>query len=296
MNQYKNDNLNKYGPPQQYPQPPQQGDGYQPAQQLQPQAGFGPQAAAVPGRRLHAPGGELDAIDSNPYDYSYNGDLADPLVMSFVKRVYGYFAGGLLVTTLTCAAGVPVVNHLVATEQRSLLSGLAIGSLILYLVAFFGAMFMRKRRSKLKVALHFTFAAAAGAMSAPMIGAFVNAGLGSLVLTAFGVTTVSFFGLTVYVMTTGKDFRSLGGILTVGLLAIIGIAIMSIFFPFSEGFHTIVAAGGILLFLGFILYDTSKVTRDYYLADDAVGAALMLLLDFIILFKYVLRLLAATRD
>ena len=46
--------------------------------------------------------------------------------------------------------------------------------------------------------------------------------------------------------------------------------------------------GGILLFVAFILFDTSMVTRTYYYSNDAISAATQLFYDFWALFRYVL--------
>ena len=72
--------------------------------------------------------------------------------------------------------------------------------------------------------------------------------------------------------------------------------LLNIFVPFPDAISRLVMAGILLLFVGYTLYDTSRVTRDYYHANDAVGAALMLFYDFFILFKYILYFLGGSRD
>ena len=154
---------------------------------------------------------------------------------------------------------------------------------------------MRKNHSPLKVALLFVFATCAGFMTTPLVGAFVNAGMGMTVVAAFAITAVTFFGLTIYTLTTGQDFRNLGGMLFIGCLVLIGVALMSIFLPAGGALSMLITIGGIILFIGFILFDTSMVTRNYFYSNDAVGAAIQLFYDFFALFRYILILLADRR-
>lgn len=224
----------------------------------------------------------------------YEGALSDPAVIAFAKRVYGYFTGALLTATLACLGGMELTHYLVANGQAGSLRAVSIGTLVVFFVSYLIVVFTRKAHSPLKTALLFVFAGSAGMMIAPTITAFVAAGYTMTVLFALGITTVTFFGLTVYTLTTGKDFRSLGGILTVGLLILLGMILMGIFLPFN-GLHLAISLGGIVLFTGFILYDTSRVTRDYFYAGDAVSAAIQLFYNFFMLFWYLLRLLADRR-
>jgi hypothetical protein len=53
---------------------------------------------------------------------------------------------------------------------------------------------------------------------------------------------------------------------------------------------------GLLVFVGFTLFDTSRVVRDNFYANDAVSAAINLLYDFVMLFRYALYFLGVSRD
>ena len=52
----------------------------------------------------------------------------------------------------------------------------------------------------------------------------------AIVMTALGGTGAIFLGLSGYALTTRKDFSFMGGFLMVGLLVVIGAAILNIFF------------------------------------------------------------------
>ncbi len=108
------------------------------------------------------------------------------------------------------------------------------------------------------------------------------------VQTAALMTSIIFVGLTSYVFVTKKDFSFLGGILSIVLFSMIGIAVCGLIFGFGVGvwFSWLGAA----LFSGYILYDTSKVMRTHS-SKEAVPAAIELFVDIVMLFWYILSIL-----
>jgi FtsH-binding integral membrane protein len=266
----------------------QRGQGYPPQPYYgsapQPGAhGYGPQAGALPGQGYAGYGGEVADVEQ-----AFEGDISNPAVLAFAKKVYLYFASALAAASVAAFAGHSIVTHLVATDRAGAVGGLWIGSLVAFFASYLVVVFTRKNSSPLKTGLLYVFAGAAGFMLAPTLAYYVAAGMGLAIVFAFGIATVTFLGLTVYVLTTGKDFRSLGGILLIGILFIVGMWLMSIFVQFPSFMSGLLMGAGLLVFIGFTLYDTSKVVRDYYYRDDAVSAAINLLFDFIMLFRYIL--------
>ncbi|MCB9934597.1 MAG: US12 family protein [Planctomycetes bacterium] len=260
---------------------------YGPVEGAYPQQGYqaGPQYAA---------GGYADSIDTG--QGIYEGDLASASVAAFAKKVYVYFASALLTATLASVGGVMAVEHFIATQNISALGTMRILSLVAFFGSFLFVVLTRKAHSPLKTGLLYVFAGACGMMIAPMLTFFMKSGMGMSIVFAFGIATVVWGGLSVYVLATGKDFRGLGGYLFAGILLVLGLILLNIFVPFPDAISRLVMAGILLLFVGYTLYDTSRVTRDYYHANDAVGAALMLFYDFFILFKYILYFLGGSRD
>jgi modulator of FtsH protease len=267
----------KYGgkgqAPQQYPP-------------YQPVAG----AQAIPGY------GQPGYVDGVAVEGPFEGDLAEPAVAAFAKRVYAYFASALLVAAGASAGGVAVTQHLITTENFGGLSAMRIGALVAFFGSFLFVVLTRRSHSPLKTGLLYVFATACGVMIAPMLTFFMASGMGMSIVFAFGITSTVFFGLTVYVLATGKDFSGLGKYLFAGLILAIGLILLNIFVPFPDGMSRLLMAGILILFVGYTLYDTSQVTRAYYRANDAVGAALMLFYDFFIMFKYILYFIGISRD
>lgn len=102
------------------------------------------------------------------------------------------------------------------------------------------------------------------------------------------IVTLSIFGgLTGYVLVTKKDFSFLKGALTVASMAALAYILIGAVFGYA--FYTIFVVGMIVLASGFILFQTSKVVREYHL-DQHIGAATGLFAALALMFWYVLQL------
>lgn len=110
----------------------------------------------------------------------------------------------------------------------------------------------------------------------------------SLLPTAAVLTGGLFIGLTAIVFITRTDFSFLRGILVVGGMVALALIIGGALFGFTLGlaFSCFMVA----LASGAILYDTSKILRDFP-PDWHVAAALELFASVALLFWYVLRIL-----
>ena len=82
----------------------------------------------------------------------------------------------------------------------------------------------------------------------------------SIVMTALGGTGAIFLGLSGYALTTRKDFSFMGGFLMVGLLVVIGAAILNIFLAMPALFLAVNAAI-VMIMSGLILFQTSSLIR-----------------------------------
>merc|ERR1719198_1576751 len=114
--------------------------------------------------------------------------------------------------------------------------------------------------------------------------------MGLVVLQALVLTAAVFVSLSTYVLVTKKDFSFLGGALFAGLIILIVWSLLNAFFDFGLGGRMVFSLAGALLFVGFILYDTSLLMH-HLGPDDYIIAAVMLYLDVINLFLYLLEVL-----
>ncbi len=105
--------------------------------------------------------------------------------------------------------------------------------------------------------------------------------------TAAILTLLLFGGLTLVVFTTKKDFSFLGGILKIGFMVALGLIVCAVLFGFNLGL--VFSGAMVLLASGAILYDTSKILKNYA-PDQYVAASLQLFASVALLFWYVLQI------
>ena len=138
----------------------------------------------------------------------------------------------------------------------------------------------------------FAFAVLWGVLSAPLI-LLAQQVAPDIIPTAALMTALIFTGLTAYVFKSGKDFGFLGGILWTGLIGLFAVALCGWLFEFNTGVWT--SYFGVLLFAGFILYNTSNILKRYPTTAH-VSAAMVLFVDVIMMFKNLLLILLSSRD
>ena len=115
----------------------------------------------------------------------------------------------------------------------------------------------------------------------------------SIVMTALGGTGAIFLGLSGYALTTRKDFSFLGGFVMVGMLVVLGAAILNIFLGVPALFLAVNAAI-VLIMSAFILWETSSLIHGG--ETNYIMAAAGLFLSILNLFQALLHLLGAFSD
>ncbi len=113
------------------------------------------------------------------------------------------------------------------------------------------------------------------------------------VMMALGGTGIIFLGLSAYALTTRRDFSFMGGFLFVGLLVVLGAALLNVFLAVPALSLTI-AAVVVLLMSGFILYDTSRLVNGG--ETNYVLATVSLYMSIFNLFISLLQLLGLSND
>jgi len=106
---------------------------------------------------------------------------------------------------------------------------------------------------------------------------------------ALGVT----LALTVYAFKTKKDFTTMGGFITVLLVSILLFGFLMIFL-YSVWSYILICLFGVILYGFYIVYDTQLIAGGRYgelTYDDYVAGALLLYIDVVGLFMYLLSLM-----
>ena len=136
---------------------------------------------------------------------------------------------------------------------------------LLTIGGYFALLFLTAKTANSAMGLVCIFALTGfmGLTLGPIIGFYLHAFSNGpqLVMMAFGGTAAIFVGLSVYALTTKRDFSFLGGFLMVGILVafLAGIAALVFSFP---ALSLAVSAMFILLMSGFILYQTSQLVHE----------------------------------
>lgn len=206
--------------------------------------------------------------------------------MTFVRKVYALF----FAATLFAIGGVAL-----GMSFEPLFRFAAEHPIIMFLVmmgAVVGAQAVRHVPG-LNLAALFGFTTLTGVLISPLM--YYVAQTNPASIWQAGLLTVGIFGgLTLYVFVSRKDFSFMRGMLFTGLIVIILAGVVNLFFVGSSAFGFAVAAATLLLFSGYVLYDTSNIIRRYP-TNEYVAGALSLYLDAFNIFLALLRILNAGR-
>ncbi|MBA3320593.1 MAG: Bax inhibitor-1/YccA family protein [Pyrinomonadaceae bacterium] len=205
--------------------------------------------------------------------------------MSFIRKVYALFFVGTLFAIGGVLLGFIFPELMFAVARHPWIS------LIVLLGGVMGAQAVRLVRGVNLLAL-FGFTTLTGVIISPAIALYSQINPASILQA--GVLTVGIFGgLTAYVFISKRDFSFLRGMVTIGLIVVVLSAVLNIFLA-SSAFSFAIAAASLLLFSGFVLYDTSNIIRRYP-TNEYVAGALSLYLDAFNIFLALLRILNAGR-
>ncbi|MFA9374396.1 Bax inhibitor-1/YccA family protein [Poseidonibacter sp.] len=212
---------------------------------------------------------------------SHSQESSQVQLMAFLKATYQLFAGSLLAATAGAYIGLDIVAYLMGGVKWALFG--------LELALIFFVIPRTKNIPGVNLAVLFAFAFISGLTIAPLLASIFAMPAGaSIVGQAFLMTSVAFGGISMFAMTTKRDFSSMGKMLIIALIIMIVAGISNIFIQ-SSLFQLAIASVGALLFSAFILYDTQQIIRGGY--DSPIEAALSLYLDFFNLFISLLQIL-----
>ena len=220
-------------------------------------------------------------MKSTLYERMLN-DLMDTIVVETRQRPYAKFFSvlflGLIVATLGLFVGQSI--------PQPMFLPLVIVEFIMIAMMFFA----RKRKS-IGYLMMFAFMFVSGLTLYPAIAYYVSVLGGGLVLRALGMTAIAFGGTAAYAVISKADFRFLRSFLFVSLIALIGMSILQWFFPISSSAQLILSGFGILVFVGFTLYDFSRLTIEGFAERDIPLLVVCIYLDIVNLFLYILQFL-----
>jgi len=146
------------------------------------------------------------------------------------------------------------------------------------------------RTNGLGIVLLFALTGFLGLYIANVLNLFVAYGMGSVVVKALVGTGIIFFGLSAYVLFTGTNFTFLGAFLFTGLLVAFLAGLGAMFFNMTA-LSVAVSAAFLVIFSGYVLYDTSRIIEGE--ETNYISATLELFMDIFNIFVSLLNILSA---
>lgn len=217
------------------------------------------------------------------------------VVNTAFAKVFIWMFIGLLVTGITAVATVMSPALLTAIFLDGAYIGLAIAEIIL--VILLSARLNRMSKTTAKV----SFLLYSIVNGLTLSGIFMMYTFSSIA-SAFFITAGMFAVMGIYGYTTKSDLTKMGSILMMALIGLLIATVVEIFW-FNNTFTFMIAAVGVLIFVGLTAYDIQKIKvlsgqmeNDSELMEKfAIYGALMIYLDFINIFLKLLRLLGRNR-
>ncbi|RMA97942.1 Bax inhibitor-1/YccA family protein [Hydrogenothermus marinus] len=201
---------------------------------------------------------------------------------NLIAKTYGLLSLGFLLMALGTVVGLQFVPQLLSLGKW--------GFLIVSLVVTIGTMVLAlmNQKNALGYLFFFAFTFSIGFFDAPAIAViFSSAVLLEIFKQAFLLTAIITGSLTAYAFITKKDFSFLGGFLFTGLILVVIMAVVGLFWH-NTTLSFVMSGIGALVFSGFILYDTSRLIHE---KGTPIEIAIALFLDIINLFWMLFNLL-----
>ena len=224
----------------------------------------------------------------------------DEGLRQYMLKVYNYMTIGLLITAgvsyLLANSSLGLIFFSLETGQPNLLGWIAI--LAPFVLIFMMGSAVSSGNSTTAFTLFVVYSALFGISLTTIFWVYT----GISILRVFLITAGMFAGMSLYGYTTKRDLTKFGSFMMMGLIGIIIAAIVNIFLK-SPALYLTTSVLGVVIFVGLTAWDTWKIRQIYdsndsdnVIASKAIYGALMLYMDFINLFLYLLRFLGDRRN
>jgi len=207
---------------------------------------------------------------------------------TLVRRTYGLVFLSVIVTVLGTAFAFSQPSLMAAVARHPIIS----------MLALFVPLIMAQRAARdfpKNVILTGIFTFVEGIFIAPFLymaernAPGVSGQAALLTLAAFGV-------LSLYAVFSKRDFSAWGSFFVVGLVVLLIASVINMFVA-SAAAGLWIAAVGVLVFSGLLVFDTWRIVRSgQYGQDDYVLAAVTIYLDLLNMFMFIITLLGGRGD
>ena len=222
-------------------------------------------------------------------------DVRDVRVTAFLSRVYGWMFLGLLLTagTAVAVASSPVlIKTLILNRGLFLIMLFAQVGVVIFLSAR-----VNKMAPVTAAILFVLYSGLVGITTSTIFLVYT----GATIMSAFVVAGGTFGAMAVFGSLTKRSLAGMGQFMFMGLIGLIIAMVINIFLA-SDMIGFVISVVGVLVFTGLTAWDAQRLKQmAVALPDGRVGAyavvgALLLYLDFINLFFFILRLMGGRRN
>ena len=217
----------------------------------------------------------------------YKDDFDLQLRLGFIRKVYGILSFQLIITFLMCALSMTTSFGSFQKQYPGLMIFALITSIVVMIMIMCFPSYGKQVPTNYILLALFTVA------EGYLVSALCGVTNPKIVFMAASMTCFITIALTIYACTTKQDFTVCNSLLFIGscIMLLFGIFV---FFTQSKTIHIVMCCFGVLLYSIYLIYDTqliigNKENRLDY--DDYILGALMLYLDIINLFIYLLQIL-----
>ena len=209
----------------------------------------------------------------------------------FMLNVYNWMAMGLALTGVI-SYGISKSSFIDVLFTNPVL---LFGIIILQLGVVFGMTFaINKIPSGVAIGAFFLYSALTGLTMASVFLVYTSSSIAS----TFFICAAMFGAVSVYGYVTKADLSKFGTYFFMALIGLILASVVNMFLK-STTLNWIISYAGVIIFVGLTAYDTQKIKKMSQSADfeteqgkkGAVMGALMLYLDFINMFLFLLRIM-----
>ncbi len=223
-------------------------------------------------------------------------DQAELRIREFVSGVYGWMAGGLALTAVVAMSIANNPNAVIFLATHPWIMWL----LIIAQIAMVFSLSIARMSGMTATIIFILYS---GMMGVTLSGIFLVYTKTSIAQAFF--TTAGMFGImAIYGHTTKTDLTRVGQIGMMALIGIILASLINLFFR-SSTLQLIISVIGVILFTALTAYDSQKIKQigyEAYQMDEntlqrmTILGALVLYLDFVNLFLYLLQLMGRRED
>lgn len=230
--------------------------------------------------------------DARPYGAGSLNSVANasPEVRAnFIRSTYLLFVSGILCSILI---GALTLSSYALTSVAISAIRSPILAIVLILGGSMGAQAVARTPGLNLVGLY-GFTGLMGFLFAPILRIYEIQQPGIVGQAAF-LSVLVFGALSAYALISKTNFNFLGGMIFVGMIAIVGAGIANLLFFHSAGIGYWLAWATLFMSSGFVLWRTSRMVHEYEPGEN-VAAALGLFISFFNIFMSILRILGGNR-